>query len=124
MERSVREAIEGFAAVQQRHLEGFFEGRLKDLGRWRYEREKAFRLLRKSLGEAVSRRGDKTTLFEIHAALEQLLEDEKRLAVAVAARQEKIEEARAKLRKGKRALGRLAMQPRGSGSPRFVAGKV
>lgn len=125
-EQEVRQALAQFGRVQEEHLQALLADRLPESMSWRAEREAAFRELQRCFQEFgnVAALADRRFGEELAGRLAEALEGESRLAEAAHTAQERITAQQAAIRKGRKAIRNLSIQPEQGTAPRFLRGEV
>lgn len=116
-------ALERYALMQEEHFAALRSDRLRDIGRWQGERERAFVGLSRameSLGD-LNRLGDQELAGRLRERIGSLLATENRLRKELRDRREGVRGQLVALRKGRSAVKRLGVQPESAPQPRFVS---
>ena len=118
-------AADDFCAVQQEHRAALAAGNFKDLFSWQYAREQAFRRLAAILEKIVAcGQEEKGEIARVREVMEKLLAEEDVLQELVMARQMKVQEQLAAMRKGKEALHGYNLNKGLGPRPRYLSSRT
>lgn len=113
-----------FASIQKDHAACLAENRLKNLMRWRQQREQAFRRLRQVLDQVAGLAGyDEAVRQRLLNDLGKILENEKQLAGLAGVQRDRLQGSLCVMRKGKQALKGYSVYQGGGPGPKYLSNK-